>query len=58
MKTSTATRFTTTMPDELLERIEAYKEDNYLPSRNAAILALTDKQLTEAGYPKEEGTKK
>lgn len=48
------TRFNTNLPNDLIERIDAYKEAHYLPSRNAAIIVLADKQLDQEGFDKPE----
>jgi metal-responsive CopG/Arc/MetJ family transcriptional regulator len=43
--------YTLYLPDELLKDIEAYQKDNYISSRNTAILQLIAKSLNQ--YKKE-----
>jgi metal-responsive CopG/Arc/MetJ family transcriptional regulator len=48
--------YTLYMPDDLLKDIEAYQSENYISSRNTAILQLIAKSLKQ--YKKEkEGAK-
>jgi metal-responsive CopG/Arc/MetJ family transcriptional regulator len=48
--------YTLYLPDDLLKEIENYQKENYISSRNTAILQLIAKSLKE--YSKEkEGTK-
>jgi metal-responsive CopG/Arc/MetJ family transcriptional regulator len=48
--------YTLYLPDELLKEIEYYQRDNYISSRNTAILQLIAKSLKQ--YKKEkEGEK-
>jgi metal-responsive CopG/Arc/MetJ family transcriptional regulator len=48
--------YTLYLPDDLLKEIEGYQKDNYISSRNTAILQLIAKSLKEHKKEKE-GTK-
>lgn len=48
--------YTLYLPDDLLKEIEDYQKDNYISSRNTAILQLIAKSLKQ--YRKEKGETK